>query len=415
MRKQRRNPLILSSLAILEFFGSFDGCCATNFFGERLIRHLMNSGGPCHTTFSFHKPTEEDLEYLFSSFSSSNNMEFNHEFVGVTNPSINTSTREEEEVTHLTNCATAVASAKSNPKILRQSSTSTEDTNVWIPDYFTINSSKGRRRDHPPNPPWRTIRIRRTVGYGQECYETLRDVILQWEGTIVAPKETADKKKRKESWASIRLLNYLPPMEHPLHFRNSRDDRVMQTSFGNNDHHPPNANVNTCYQIGGNLKKLVTISKSPGGIWTWNPCQVIYDLVDERYTDKRNHHGLTYTATAYATLKGHLLAGEERLCVAIHDDSKVEVEVLSYSRATNSVLGKAIFPFVRGMQQRFFSDQITALEQIAKQQRHSNPTKQKQILLFPEARFAFEPTSNPTTVSTSLISMPQDITKHNAI
>jgi len=412
--------VILSSLAILEFFCSFDSCCATNFFGEWLIRHLVNSGRPCHTTFSFHKPTEEDLQYLFSSFSSSNSMEFNHDFAGMTNPSINTSTREEEEVTHPNNYATAVDAAKNNPKILLQSSTtatttSAEDTNVWIPDYFTINSSKGRRRDHPPNPPWRTIRIRRTVGYGQECYETLRDVILQWEGTIVAPKETANnKKKRKESWASIRLFNYLPPMEQPLHFRNSRDDATMQTSFSSNNHHPPNANVNTCYQIGGNLKKLVTISKSPGGIWTWNPCQVIYDLVDERYTDKRNHHGLTYTATAYATLKGHLLAGEERLCVAIHDDSKVEVEVLSYSRATNSVLGKTIFPFVRGMQQRFFADQIATLEQIAKQ-RHPKPTKQKQILLFPEARFAFEPTLNPTTVSTSLMSVPEDITKRNAI
>merc|ERR1712071_724846 len=65
-------------------------------------------------------------------------------------------------------------------------------------------------------------------------------------------------------------------------------------------------------------RKLVTMSRIGGksSIWAMNPCVVVYDLVDCRGKD------MIYTSTAYATLQGHLLAGEERVTVAIRDGER---------------------------------------------------------------------------------------------
>jgi uncharacterized protein (UPF0548 family) len=80
----------------------------------------------------------------------------------------------------------------------------------------------------------------------------------------------------------------------------------------------------------------------------------------------RSGPGTTYTSTAYATLRGHLLRGEERVTVAFRDDSGfVDVEILSYSKPAESFKAKCAWPFIGNMQQTFFQHQLDFLEQVA--------------------------------------------------
>lgn len=405
------------------------------------LTRVLHCRTSCRTTLSFHRPTENDFNRLFggSSSSTTNNpsttMEFNHPFVGsMTNPSIihSSVTSSSQPLTKLQPCATT-----SSSNTAKECTTS---TNYWIPDTFMESSSFhcNTTISTSRHPSWRTFRIRKTVGYGKECYEALRDVILHWEGTQ-QPQATSANKSNNSNNNTIRLWNYLPPIATPTSpsycpyiaprdcgywYSTPTTTKVLRNAEPIGDceencssilspYHPTNADVPSCYQIGGAFKKLITISKSPYlGIWVWNPCQVLYDLIDQRYNyncyctpnnsqgllmQSRRRGGLTYTATAYGTLKGHLIAGEERVSVAIHDEEpnsyndgnnngKVEVEILSYSHATNSILGKLIFPFIKGMQEQFFKDQITTLERIGKDvmmkqpQYYSDPLLHKRFL-----------------------------------
>ena len=113
---------------------------------------------------------------------------------------------------------------------------------------------------------------------------------------------------------------------------------------------------------------------------------MIYDVVDEEGED------CVFTSTAYATLKGHFLCGEERITVgmkrycephnslpiiqasninqnanqmAYDDDGDVFVEILSCSTPSKGIFGNVVFRVVKNMQLRFFRDQLETLERIA--------------------------------------------------
>jgi hypothetical protein len=136
----------------------------------------------------------------------------------------------------------------------------------------------------------------------------------------------------------------------------------------------------------------------PKAIYAMNPVAVVYDIVDERVpTDGSGRRGL-YTSSAYATLKGHLMSGEERVTVIMrgdddavdigsillpatagrsngifsHDDAYlsngggwVDVEIVSYSKAAPSLLGRMVWPFVGKKQDSFFTSELDALEHVA--------------------------------------------------
>ena len=157
-------------------------------------------------------------------------------------------------------------------------------------------------------------------------------------------------------------------------------------------------------------------------LYAINPVAVVYDVVDERgdfnangnvnvnvNTDNYGHRGFarghghagcTYPSTAYATLQGHLLSGEERVSVILrhgenyrdgdgdgsHSNSKpghaqshahaqsqdqdqdgfVDVEIISFSKAAPSLFGKIVWPFVAKKQDEFFKSEMDALERVAK-------------------------------------------------
>jgi len=152
-------------------------------------------------------------------------------------------------------------------------------------------------------------------------------------------------------------------------------------------------------------------------LYAINPVAVVYDVVDERgdfnangnvnvnvNTDNYGHRGFarghghagcTYSSTAYATLQGHLLSGEERVSVILrhgenhrdgdgdgspHSNSKpghaqsqdqdqdgfVDVEIISFSKAAPSLFGKIVWPFIAKKQDEFFKSEMDALERVAK-------------------------------------------------
>jgi hypothetical protein len=130
-------------------------------------------------------------------------------------------------------------------------------------------------------------------------------------------------------------------------------------------------------------RRLVTYTTTGGGsssrpwflpriaLYTLNPVMVVYDLLDQRGP------GTTYTSTAYATLQGHLLRGEERVTVALRDDSDfVDVEILSYSKPAKGWRAKLVWPTIGNLQSSFFEHQLEYLEQVAAAGGTNNKDKQ---------------------------------------
>lgn len=324
-------------------------------------------------------PTDQDVCNIFDL---NEKPTFNHGFVGITNPCLHahdviqqsSTSTDKEQVQQSVNL---VSSRHVQKDSISTSLNDVESCGWWIPDGIedtlskdeSISSTTKTKNKHPP--PTRILRYRRKVGNGQECYAKLRDVALQWE-----------RMHEGSAWAGVKVLKQTTPDGNNASTTSSSAKEIMSPL-------PSHISQNV-YQIwsepGG--RKLATLSRigtNNSPIWAVNPCGVVYDLVDCRSKD------MTYSSTAYATLRGHLLAGEERVTVAIRDGGTnqdlnkvffasndlnamssndgagdVYVEILSCSRPAPNILGKVIFPFVKGMQDRFFREEIDTLERISK-------------------------------------------------
>jgi uncharacterized protein (UPF0548 family) len=88
-----------------------------------------------------------------------------------------------------------------------------------------------------------------------------------------------------------------------------------------------------------------------------NPVRVLYNLVDQRGP------GTTYTSTAYATLQGHWLRGEERVTVVLRDNGHVEAQIVSYSKPHHLLL--KLLPYYGRLQRDFLGSQLQHLQQVA--------------------------------------------------
>lgn len=377
-----------------------------------------SSSDPCHTTFKFKFrsnafPTHEDANALFNTH---HPLRYNHNFVGITNPSLQDTINANEEV---------VASPDDDDDV----------DSFWIPDGTkSVNEELSKQNMKP----LRIIRHRKLVGQGEECYSKLRDVALGWEGM-----------HKNSNWAGIRMVN----KEHNSNrdYFNTHhvdgqqeDNNIIESSDTttnirikriNEDPFAPlpetiSQNVMQIFSSGG--RKLVTFSKLFGGkipfLWALNPCCVVYDLVDARAVSRAGGGGLKYSSTAYGTLRGHLISGEERVTVAIRDNGgrgsissrgseldrifftgsqfdtrtrtatlssngvdssmntmtyafgentsdiggDVYVEILSCSRPSPGLLGRLTFPLIKNMQDRFFQEQIDTLANIAEDLRRNS-------------------------------------------
>ena len=206
----------------------------------------------------------------------------------------------------------------------------------------------------PNNHEWRVLRFRQRVGKGQDCYEQCRDAALAWEfqGVGQGMVRVEDSRPERKSCSAIHVHN------------NQCQDQDDQSS----------QSASLLSQTWAPGRRYVTYTSFPkrGGpvvphLYTVNPVAVVYAAVDQRAP------GTTCTATAYATLAGHFLCGEERVTVCHRDhDNGVDVEILSVSRASDSFPGRRwVWPLVgRRLQRSFFSQQLHALQRVADATQH---------------------------------------------
>jgi len=96
-----------------------------------------------------------------------------------------------------------------------------------------------------------------------------------------------------------------------------------------------------------------------------NPVHVVYEVKNTRSIPK-----CLASSTAYATLSGHLLAGEERVTVVWRKGmgGGVDIEIVSFSRAAPSVGGKLIWPLIGRMQKQFFLAELAHLDEVGRTQ-----------------------------------------------
>mmetsp|Transcript_12396 Transcript_12396/g.18588 ORF Transcript_12396/g.18588 Transcript_12396/m.18588 type:complete len:88 (+) Transcript_12396:2-265(+) len=71
------------------------------------------------------------------------------------------------------------------------------------------------------------------------------------------------------------------------------------------------------------------------------------------------------SSASYATLDGHLLAGEERVSVILRGNDAVDVDIVSFSRSAPSINGRIVWPFIGRMQKQFFLKEMEHLSRIA--------------------------------------------------
>lgn len=107
-------------------------------------------------------------------------------------------------------------------------------------------------------------------------------------------------------------------------------------------------------------------------VWVVNPVVETYRVADGGKISAPTQESLAWAslpngdrhaAVAYTTLRGHLLAGEERLAVVgDKNDERVMVHILSVSRGAG-IMGRLCYPFIWPMQRRFFKAQLDSIEQ----------------------------------------------------
>ncbi|KAL3827221.1 hypothetical protein ACHAXA_006776 [Cyclostephanos tholiformis] len=171
---------------------------------------------------------------------------------------------------------------------------------------------------------WRVLRYRKRVGFGRRCYRRVQHAMLDWDF------EACDGNRCMGIFSTAKSNRAAG-----LRFLTRR--HLLATFTGISFPKP--------------LKPLFVI----------NPVHVVYEVKNSRRLVPTS----LCSSTAYATLTGHLLAGEERVTVLLDAGDAVSVEILSFSRPTTTLKGKFIWPLIRGMQRRFFLAEIHHLEKIA--------------------------------------------------
>jgi uncharacterized protein (UPF0548 family) len=385
---------------------------------------VTNSNAGRGSFLTFERPTKERLFEWFGVEGEDpvqvlrcmlSRMQYNHNKVGITNPLLHISGQQEqqEQRCHYSNpgeeerrlllhtntnskCKTAlpVSTITSSPSLLKKDeslfniATSTAMDHCWWPELLvspnnglTVGSDSTvqgilagrRRRQNSPKhknyrDDWRIIVYRKRVGKGRSCYERVRDAALDWEfeaadrsmGLLEVPSTSSRPLKRKKQRHNQQGVSEL--------YRTSSRYTVQPADI---EELGESGTPGSVYRsLGPSSRRLVSYAsialagflpdRFRKKLYTINPVMCVYDVVDQRAP------GTTFTSTAYATLKGHWLSGEERVSVALRDGSQdVDVEILSVSHAGPSLWGKVVWPFVGKMQSTFFQQHLKHLEDTA--------------------------------------------------
>lgn len=335
--------------------------------------------------------------------------EFNHKICGITNPFLKIlpsskpnrenhvhNTIEESDLSDICsgntgrNDGTILTPRTSNQSTATTLASSTDMENSWWPslqisntnardpndgrkstikwDFFLKKnkSSDGRGCRSFTEQDWRIFTYRKRVGRGKDCYEKVRDAALDWEfqsaDGSTGMMQVPDNHPNENEYGRETIPMASSGMRRSYSVQPIRDEKLDSTNS-------PGAYFpsSTLYRSLGSRRLVSFASKSMTDffpsflrrrIYSINPVMVVYDVVDQRAPNGQT----TFTSTAYSTLKGHFLRGEERVTVALRDGSQdVEVEILSISRAGPGLFGRTLWPFIGKMQSNFFQQQLEHL------------------------------------------------------
>lgn len=167
---------------------------------------------------------------------------------------------------------------------------------------------------------WRILRFHKRVGSGKRCYKLVQNAIYSWDFVSCDGKKSTGILTPKKS---VHLAN------------------IKQTQ---STIHPRRGLMGTFTEI-PLLRPLFVV----------NPIHVICDMKSS-----------IVSSSSYATLDGHLLAGEERVSVAFSENDAVDVEIVSFSRSAPSINGRIVWPFIGRLQKLFFLKEMEHLSRVAK-------------------------------------------------
>lgn len=182
---------------------------------------------------------------------------------------------------------------------------------------------------------WRVLRFRLRVGYGKSCYTKVQNAILDWDF------------EAKKGAKSMGILSAATATKKTTIMASSHD-------LGPGFTVPRKSLLASFTEI--------CLPKPLKSIFVVNPVHVAYEVKDEQLQNN------VFSSTAYATLSGHLLSGEERVTVVWRKgmSDEVDVEIVSFSRASPSIGGKIIWPMIGAMQKQFFISEMKHLDRVAK-------------------------------------------------
>ena len=262
---------------------------------------------------------------------------------------------------------------------------------------------------------WRVLCYRQRVGYGWDCYQRVKDAALRLEfvdargskGIVAVATDktpTTNDVALEEELSSGVFQSFLPwqPKKHGFHSR--QNDGSNSNSSSSSSATMIRHNGNTGLGFGLDSKRFASFTRigpPPFGpswlrFYAVSPIARVYVLEDQ-YCPAGNHPNLNndhhhqdnnnnaaknkclYSSTAFATLKGHWISGEERVTVILRPQQQrqeqrrrqrlggsVDVEILSISKAgSDTIWGKLAWPFVWPMQSAFFVQQLNVLKCVA--------------------------------------------------
>lgn len=184
---------------------------------------------------------------------------------------------------------------------------------------------------------WRVLRFYKQVGHGKSCYKRVQNAVFNWDFEA----HYKNKSMGIMSAKSFGCLIYIG--------LNNKDNTVVCTA-------PRRSLLATFTEI--------CLPKPFKSFFVVNPVHVVYEVKD----DTRHIPKSVYSSTAYATMAGHLLSGEERVTVVWRKGAggRVDVEIVSFSRSSPSLVGKIIWPLIGRMQTQFFVSELDHLDNVAK-------------------------------------------------
>jgi len=173
---------------------------------------------------------------------------------------------------------------------------------------------------------WRLLRFYKRVGCGKSCYRRVQEAVFNWDFTSHVGKKSKG------------IISAATECKRSI----NKTRKNLLATF-------------TEIYIPRPLKSVFVV----------NPVHVVYDVKNHQKSTTKGR--CISSCSAYATLSGHLLSGEERVSVVVWNRGKDEVyvEILSFSRASPSTVGRLIWPLIGGMQKNFFLEELDHLDKVA--------------------------------------------------